>query len=179
MRLIFQDRFWFVHIPFIRMVQLQFLALFPVDHVAHPVLYSFCANLLHTLIMWLIVSSLSPYAYICYFVASYLFLLWYNWSLWSCFVQLFEEIQFFSLGFSFFDMSKIVSYEKSLLSHFVQFLLIFHLVFTQHLGCNDCFYVHQYFRLLIFQSELVLSEFLLLCLSVLYLIILTVRGGRV
>ena len=59
------------------------------------VLYSFCANLLHSLIMWLIVSSLSPdicrclppdttfhlchrIVYICYFVASYLSSPWYD-----------------------------------------------------------------------------------------------------
>ena len=32
-----QDRFWFVHIPFIRMVKLQFFAQFQVDHFAYPV----------------------------------------------------------------------------------------------------------------------------------------------
>ena len=44
------------------MVKFQFHALFPVDHLAHPVvssLISFCANLLHSLIMWSVVSSLS------------------------------------------------------------------------------------------------------------------------
>ena len=34
--------------------------------------------------------------YICCFVASFLFLLWYDWSLWHCFMLLFEEIQFLS-----------------------------------------------------------------------------------
>ena len=37
------------------------------------VLYSFCASLLHSLIMWLIVSSHHHITYNCYFVASYLF----------------------------------------------------------------------------------------------------------
>ena len=32
--------------------------------------------------------------YICCFVASYLFLLWYDWSLWRCFVLLLDENQF-------------------------------------------------------------------------------------
>ena len=57
-------------------------------------LYSFCADLLHSLIMWLIVSSLSPHTYICYFVASYLFSLWYDWFLWCCPVLLLGEIPF-------------------------------------------------------------------------------------
>ena len=35
--------------------------------------YSRCANLLHSLITWLMVSFLSPLACICYFVVSYLF----------------------------------------------------------------------------------------------------------
>ena len=38
------------------------------------VLYSFCANLLHSLIMRLLVESLSPHNLHCQFVASYLFL---------------------------------------------------------------------------------------------------------
>ena len=54
------------------------------------VLYSFCANLLHSLIMWFMVSS------ICYFVASYQFSLWYDWFLWHCFVLLLGEILFLS-----------------------------------------------------------------------------------
>ena len=34
------DRFWVVHIPFVRMVKFKFLAQFPVDHLAHPVVPS-------------------------------------------------------------------------------------------------------------------------------------------
>ena len=56
------------------------------------VLYSFCANLRHSLIVWLMVSS----AYICYFVASYLFSLWYDWFLRRCLVLLLGEILFLS-----------------------------------------------------------------------------------
>ena len=52
------------------------------------VLYSFYANLLRSLMIWLIRLYLHI-TFICYFVASYLFLLWYNWSLWPCFVLLF------------------------------------------------------------------------------------------
>ena len=43
-------------------------------------LYSFCANLLHSLIMWLMVSSLLPHS-LHYFVVSYLSSLWYDWFL--------------------------------------------------------------------------------------------------
>ena len=35
--LILQDRFWVEHIPLVRMVKFKFLAQFPVDHFAHPV----------------------------------------------------------------------------------------------------------------------------------------------
>ena len=38
-RLILQDRFRVGHIPFVHMVKLQFLAQFPVDLLAHPVVY--------------------------------------------------------------------------------------------------------------------------------------------
>ena len=59
-----QDRCWVEHIPFVCMVKFKFLAHFPVDHLptqSRLTLYSFCANLLHSLIMLLIVSSLSPH----------------------------------------------------------------------------------------------------------------------
>ena len=49
------------------------------------VLYSLCTNSLHSLIYW----SFRLYyriTYICCFVASYLFSLWYGWSLWHWFV---------------------------------------------------------------------------------------------
>ena len=38
--LIFQSVFWVVHIPFIHMDKFQFLAQFPMDHLAHPVVSS-------------------------------------------------------------------------------------------------------------------------------------------
>ena len=50
-RVILQGRCWVVHIPFVCTVKFQFLAQFPVDHPDRPVLYSFCANLFHSLIM--------------------------------------------------------------------------------------------------------------------------------
>ena len=43
--LILQDRFWVVSIRFVRVVKLQFLAQFPVDHLAHPVVSSLIHHL--------------------------------------------------------------------------------------------------------------------------------------
>ena len=59
--LILQNRYWVVHIPFVRKVKFHLLAQFPVDHHTHSVIYSFCANLLQSLIMLLIVSCQSPH----------------------------------------------------------------------------------------------------------------------
>ena len=39
-RVIFWDRCWVVHIPFVGMVKFKFLAHFPVDHIAHPIVSS-------------------------------------------------------------------------------------------------------------------------------------------
>ena len=51
-----------MHIPFVCMVKFKFLAHLPVVfNQSCLVLYSFCANLLFLLIMWLIVLSLSPH----------------------------------------------------------------------------------------------------------------------
>ena len=44
-------------------------------------------------------------SYTCFFVTSYLFLLWYDRSLWHCFMLLFEEIQFLSQIFPFLATS--------------------------------------------------------------------------
>ena len=40
MHLLFLDKFWFMHIPFVSMVKFLFLALFPVDHFSFPVILS-------------------------------------------------------------------------------------------------------------------------------------------
>ena len=64
------------------------------------VLYSFCANFLYSLIIWLI-QLCHCRAYICYFVVTYLFSLWYDWFLWRCFVLLLAEIIIISLFVSF------------------------------------------------------------------------------
>ena len=67
---------------------------------SYLVLYSFCANSLHSFIIWLMVSSLSPHNLQLLFCCVYLFILWYDWSLWRCFVLL-----FFSLCFPFLPTS--------------------------------------------------------------------------
>ena len=63
MHLIFLSGFWVVHITCVHIS--KFLAQFPVDNLLHPVvsslIYSLCTNLLHSINMWLAVSSLSPY----------------------------------------------------------------------------------------------------------------------
>ena len=80
--------YWVVHLPFVRMVKLQLLIEFPVDHVAHlvvPSLILFYANLLHSLIMWLIVSSLSPYNHLLFcWVLSIFVLIWLVLMAWFC-----------------------------------------------------------------------------------------------
>ena len=58
---IFLERFWFVLLPFFIMVKLKFPSHFPADLLSHSVmltLLSFYASLLHSRIMWLIISSL-------------------------------------------------------------------------------------------------------------------------
>ena len=70
--LILQDGFRVVHIPFVCMVNFQFLAQFPVDHLPTQsclVFYSFCASLLYSLRLYRHIT------YICYFVWSYQFFL--------------------------------------------------------------------------------------------------------
>ena len=48
MSVILQDRFWVVYIPFVRMIKFKFLAQFPVDDLAHPVLSSLVINIIIT-----------------------------------------------------------------------------------------------------------------------------------
>ena len=40
MRVLFQQRFRVVHIPFVRKVKFELLAQFPVDHLVHPFMSS-------------------------------------------------------------------------------------------------------------------------------------------
>ena len=63
MRVILQDSCCVVHIPFVHMVNFEFLSHLPVDHLAPPFVSSLiiflCFNLPHSFIMWLMVPSLS------------------------------------------------------------------------------------------------------------------------
>ena len=101
MCIIFSDRCWVGHIPFVHMVKSKFLAHFPVDHLAHPIMSSLysCANLLHSL--KLIVSSQSPHNLHLLFCCVLWYesyqrkkFLWYDSFLWRCFVLILGEILF-------------------------------------------------------------------------------------
>ena len=69
------DRFWVVHIPFVRMVKFQFLALFSVDHLAQPVV----SSLSH--LVWLVfvtvTFSLPTFGYE-FWLLIYVFILFWN-----------------------------------------------------------------------------------------------------
>ena len=72
--LISQHEFWFVLIPFVGMDKFKLLGQFPVDLLAHPALI-YCIRLLCDWSFRLPLHII----YICYFVASYLFLPWYTY----------------------------------------------------------------------------------------------------
>ena len=74
-RLILQNEFRVLHIPLVCMVKFQFFVQLPVDYIPHPVVSCLILFLLHSLIMWLIVSFLSPHNLHLLFFASYLCLL--------------------------------------------------------------------------------------------------------
>ena len=60
---------------------LKILSQFLVDHLLHPVVFCFIlffADLLYSLIMWLIVSSQHHIIYVCIYIVSCLFLLWHS-----------------------------------------------------------------------------------------------------
>ena len=85
MCVIFLDGGWVVHIPFVRMVKFKFLAHFPVDHLAHPIMSSLIFLVLICCIQLLCdwwFHLCHCIAYICYFVESYLLSLWFDWFLW-------------------------------------------------------------------------------------------------
>ena len=88
-----QSRCWVVHIPFVCIVKIKFLA-----HL-HPVVPSLLPSALICCIRlsrdwWFRLCH--RIAYKCYFVASYIFLLWYDWFLWRCLLLVFGEILFLS-----------------------------------------------------------------------------------
>ena len=94
-----QDRFCVVHIPFVHMVKLRFFCTIPSGLPSRPSrVLSYTLFELSCSICLSYVWSFGLHfhkTHICCFVASYLFLLWYGWSLWCCFELLLEEIQFF------------------------------------------------------------------------------------
>ena len=92
-----QNSFWVLHITFVCMVRLKFLAQFPVGHLSNPVVPSCITLFVLICCIQLCDWSFRLYhhlTYICCFVGSYQFFLWYEWSLWRCFVLLFGEILF-------------------------------------------------------------------------------------
>ena len=78
--LILQVRCWAVHIPYVSMIKLKCIAQFSqwitLPTQLCPVLYALSANLLHSLIMWLIVSCQSPHNLLFCCVLSILALIW-------------------------------------------------------------------------------------------------------
>ena len=119
---IFQDRCWDVHIPFVSMVKFKFLAHFPgiiLPTQSCLVLYSLCANLLHSLIMWLMVSSLSPHSLHLLFcwVLSILALIWLV--LIALFCAAIRRDSFSLLRFPFLSQVQVLSCEKLFISRFV------------------------------------------------------------
>ena len=95
------------------MFKVKCLAHLLVDHLAHPVvssLYSFCANLLHSLIMWLMVSSPSPYSLYLLFcgVLSILALIWLVLMALSCASIRRDSVSL--LWFPFLSQVQIFSY---------------------------------------------------------------------
>ena len=84
------------------MVTFKFLTQFPADHLSYPVVSSLilflCWFAEYAYYDWSL--HLSHHViYICCFVASYPFLIWYVRFLWHCFFLLLEEIKFLSHGF--------------------------------------------------------------------------------
>ena len=114
MCVIFLDRCWVVHIPFVCMVELKLPAHFQSTTLPTQswlALYSFCANLLHSLIMWLIVSSLSPHSLHLLFccVLSLLALIWLVLMALSCAAIRRDSVSI--LKFLFLSQVKVFGYE--------------------------------------------------------------------
>ena len=94
------DRCRVVNIPFVRMVKFKFLEHIPLDYLVHPVVSSLVLFLCLICCILLLCDwsfhLCHRIAYICYFVASYLFSLWYDWFLCRCFMLQLGEILFLS-----------------------------------------------------------------------------------
>ena len=113
------DRCWVVHIRFIRIVKFNFLHIsqwITLPTQSCLVLYSFCANLLHSLIMWLMVSSrslhnlhLQFFCFLCILALICLVLMALFWAaLWRDFVSL--------LKFPFLTQVQVLSGEMLFIS---------------------------------------------------------------
>ena len=174
MRLIFKDRVWFVR--FVSIVKFLSLAQFSVDHLS----YSFMPGLalllcpLHSLIMRLTVSSLSPHKLHLLFLCVISIFAWYNWSLWHYLMLLLKRIQFLSSGFLLF-------------SHVYGFLCAVSLVFrskyprswfSSHFCFVDIFFVflfyHKLFLLIsiLLDTEISFSLFFIIIIIIIIIIIL-------
>ena len=103
MRFIFLVGFWFVYIPFGSMVKFQSLAQLPVDRLPHSVV----CNLSYLLTMGLTVLAFLRFTYTCYPIAYNRFSLYYNWSLWHCFVLPLEIIKLLFWVSQFVDISRL------------------------------------------------------------------------
>ena len=90
-----RNKFWLVLISFVTMIKFQFLAQFSVDIFPTQsclVLYSFCATLLHSLIMWLIV-LLSPHNLHLLFLLHFIY---FRVNIFGPYGVVLEEIRFLS-----------------------------------------------------------------------------------
>ena len=106
-----------------------------------PVLYSLCANLLHSLIMWMIVSSLSPHNLHLLFFASLLFSFHIVLLVLFCAASRRDVVSF--LRFSFLSLVQVFSSEILLVCisklHTVVYLPIFvFLLFCSFIACIIC-----------------------------------------
>ena len=114
---IFYDRCWVVHIPFVGMVKFKYLAHFPVDHLAHTVVSSLIlllcqfAAFAYYMIDCFICHRI---AYICYFVASYLSPPWYDWFLCAAIRR--DSVS--HLKFPFLSHVQVLSCEMLFISRF-------------------------------------------------------------
>ena len=127
MYVILWDSSWVVHIPFVCMVRFKFLVF---QWITLPtqlclVLYSFCANLLHSLIMCLMVLSLSPHSlHLLFFcVLSILTLIWLV--LMALFYAAIRRDPVSLLKFSFLSHIQVFLCEMLLISHLKHTVLFF------------------------------------------------------
>ena len=104
MYVLFLEGFLFVYILSVSMVKFWFLTQFIGDILSQSylVLFSFCLSKLHSLIIWLNVSSLSPLAILLHIINLYFNVIGPNGVFFCFFFELLlKEIQFFLYDFSF------------------------------------------------------------------------------